>query len=49
MEKGQLKPMQLKCRITHSFIQAITIAPLQVRYYSETLLTQHGYCAGVSH
>jgi len=28
----------------HSFIQAISIAPLQVRYYSEALLTQHGYC-----
>src|SRR6218665_2334123 len=26
----------------------IYIAPLQVRYYSEALLTQHGYCAGVS-
>jgi len=32
----------------HSFIQAISIAPLQVHYYSEALLTQHGYCAGVS-
>ena len=26
----------------HSFIQAITIAPLQVHYYSEALPTQHG-------
>ena len=32
----------------HSFIQAISIAPLQVCYYSEALPTQHGYCAGVS-
>jgi len=31
------------------FIQAISIAPLQVRYYSEALPTQHGYCPGVSH
>jgi len=31
-----------------SFIQAISIAPLQVRYYSEQIPTQHGYCAGVS-
>jgi len=32
----------------HSFIQAISIAPLQVHYYSEALPTQHGYCAGDS-
>ena len=32
----------------HSFIQAFSIAPLQVRYYSEALSTQHGYCSGVS-
>src|SRR6218665_1307867 len=32
-----------------SFIQAISIAPLQVHYYSDALPTQHGYCAGVSH
>src|SRR6218665_3094790 len=31
-----------------SFIQVISTAPLQVRYYSEALPTQHGYCAGVS-
>src|SRR6218665_1455947 len=31
-----------------SFIQTISIAPLQVRYYSEEIPTQHGYCAGVS-
>ena len=29
------------------FIQAISIAPLQVNYYSEALPTQHGYCVGV--
>src|SRR6218665_2948380 len=27
--------------IIHSFIHSITIAPLQVHYYSEALLTQH--------
>jgi len=32
----------------HSFIQAISIAPLQVHYYSGTLPTQHGYCVRVS-
>jgi len=31
-----------------SFIQAISIAPLQVHYYSEALPTQNGYCIGVS-
>src|SRR6218665_2328747 len=31
----------------HSFIQAISIAPLQVHYYSEVLPTQHGYGVGV--
>jgi len=31
-----------------AFIQAISIAPLQVLYYSEALPTQHGYCAGIS-
>src|SRR6218665_2128592 len=31
-----------------SFIQAISIAPLQVHYYSEALPSQHGYCAGIS-
>jgi len=30
------------------FIQTISIAPLQVQYYSEALPKQHGYCAGVS-
>jgi len=32
----------------HSFIQAISTAPLLVHYYSEALPTQHGYCFGVS-
>ena len=26
----------------------ISIAPLQVHYYSEALPTEHGYCVGVS-
>ena len=30
------------------FIQAISIAPVQVHFYSEALPTQHGYCIGVS-
>ena len=33
----------------HSFIQAISIAPLQVHYYSEVLPTKHEYCVRVSH
>ena len=32
----------------HSFIQAISIAPLQVHYYSEVLPTQHEYCVGAT-
>ena len=31
-----------------SFFQDISIATLQVHYYSEALPTQHGYCVGVS-
>src|SRR6218665_3029073 len=38
-----------RCICVHSFIQTISIVPLQVNYYSEALPTQHGYCAGVSH
>ena len=34
--------------LVHSFIQAISIAPLQVHYLSEVLPTQHGYCVWVS-
>src|SRR6218665_706959 len=30
----------------YSLILAISIAPLQIHYYSEALLTQHGYCVG---
>ena len=30
------------------FIQAISIVPLQAHYYSEVLLTQHGYCVRVN-
>src|SRR6218665_1855356 len=30
----------------YPFIQAISIAPLQVHDYSEALPTQHGYCVG---
>jgi len=33
----------------HSFIQASSIAPLKVHYYSEVLPTQHRYCTGVLH
>src|SRR6218665_3225950 len=33
---------------SYSFIQAISIAPIKVRYYPESLPTQHGYCAEVS-
>ena len=32
----------------HSFIQAISIAPLLVLYNSEALPAQHGYFAGIS-
>jgi len=35
-------------KVIHSFIQAVSIAPLQVHYYSEELPTQHGDCVGVS-
>jgi len=31
------------CHVIHSFIQAISIAPLQVHYYSEALLTNKYY------
>jgi len=36
-----------KGNANHSLIQAISIAPLQVHYYSEALPTQHGYFVGV--
>src|SRR6218665_964082 len=39
----------VRCNKTiHSFIQTISIAPLQVHFYSDALPTQHGYCAGGS-
>ena len=31
------------------FIQANSIAPIHVHYYSEALHIQHGYCVGISH
>ena len=35
--------------IHSSFIQTISIVPLQVHFYSEVRPTHHGYCAGISH
>ena len=32
----------------HSLIHSISIAPLQVHYYSVALPAQHGFCVGVS-
>jgi len=32
-----------------SFIHSVSIAPLQVHYYSEALLTQHGYTVSEFH
>src|SRR6218665_3073058 len=40
--------LPLAVKFIHSYIQTISIAPLQVHFYSEALPTQHGYCAGVS-
>jgi len=34
-------------KFIHSFIQAISIMPLQAQYYSEALPTQNGYCVRV--
>src|SRR6218665_1743817 len=34
--------------LTYSFIQAISIAPLQINYYSEALQTLQGHCVGIS-
>jgi len=36
-----LSPLLLS-PLLHSYIRAISIAPLQVLYYSEALPTQHG-------
>ena len=35
--------------LDHLFILDISIAPLQVHYYSEALPTQHGYRVGILH
>ena len=46
-----LEKREMTDSLIHSFIQAISIAPLQVHYYSEALptgSTQLGYCVGVS-
>src|SRR6218665_270951 len=45
MRKGRALGLSF---ILHSFIQAMPLAPLQVRYYLEALPTQHGYCTGVT-
>jgi len=34
--------------VNNSFFPDISIAPLQVHYYSEVLPTQHRYCVTVS-
>ena len=47
-ESSHVSVLPLKHISVHSCIQTISIAPLQVRYYSEALPTQHGYWAGVS-
>jgi len=45
LENSRLGPWN---SFIHSFIQTISVAPLQVHFYSEALPIQHGYCAGVS-
>src|SRR6218665_2390046 len=48
---GTNRKSQYTCTMLHKhkpFIQAISIAPLAVHYYSEALPTQHGYCVGGS-
>jgi len=42
------KPFNFNETFIHSFIQAISLAPLQIHYYSEALPTQQGCCARVS-
>ena len=44
---GELHSAFILCISIHSFIHSISIAPLQVHYYSEAFPTQHGYCVGV--
>jgi len=39
---------QVESSYVYSFIHTISIAPLQIHYYSEALPTQHGYCARIS-
>jgi len=46
IEVGEENKRNSECsewRKVHSFIHAMSIAPLQVRYYSEAFPTQHGY------
>jgi len=47
-QRNNLPSQFLVSTFIQSFILAISIAPLQVHYYSETLPLQHGYCIGVS-
>ena len=44
---GFVDEAELKVTV-HSFIQVISIVPLQVHYYSVLLPAQHRYCVGVS-
>src|SRR6218665_698078 len=46
--KGTVPDEKLHLVTIHSFIQTISIAPLQVHFCSEALPTQQGYSAGVS-
>jgi len=48
MSEGLAQEPHVANVFIHSFIQTISIAPLQDHFYSEALLTQHEYCAGVS-
>ena len=48
VQKCTYTPRRRRCSGIHSFIQTISIAPLQAHFYSVALQTQHGYYAGVS-
>jgi len=48
METNQCATNMSPTHMLNSFIQAISIAPVQVHYYSEALPIQHRYCAGIS-
>src|SRR6218665_542100 len=48
LSRGLSNGLNLYMDLIHSFIQTISVAPLQVHFYSEALPTQHGYCVGVS-